>query len=83
VLIPPPSMGLKALSQDKKNMENTQTSKMVERYCALAIGILFLLLGLAVFTSAVVSWQHQLLFLPGQLLIIFSLIFFSVLCPKL
>ena len=36
-------------------MENIQTPKMVERYCALAIGILFLLLGLAGFTPAVVS----------------------------
>ncbi|MBU7582955.1 MAG: DUF4383 domain-containing protein [Nostoc sp. TH1S01] len=36
-------------------MENIQTAKMVERYCALTIGILFLLLGLAGFTPALVS----------------------------
>ncbi|AUS99971.1 hypothetical protein CLI64_05995 [Nostoc sp. CENA543] len=36
-------------------MENSETARMVERYCALSIGILFLLLGLAGFTPAVVS----------------------------
>ncbi|HIK05226.1 MAG TPA: DUF4383 domain-containing protein [Trichormus sp. M33_DOE_039] len=36
-------------------MENIQTGKMVERYCALSIGIIFLILGLAGFTPAVVS----------------------------
>jgi len=36
-------------------MENIQTAKMVERYCALTIGILFLLIGLAGFTPALVS----------------------------
>jgi cytochrome b subunit of formate dehydrogenase len=36
-------------------MENIQTAKMVERYCALAIGIIFLILGLAGFTPTVVS----------------------------
>ncbi|MEH2072351.1 MAG: DUF4383 domain-containing protein [Nostoc sp.] len=36
-------------------MENIQASKMVERYCALTIGILFLILGLAGFIPALVS----------------------------
>ncbi|BAZ53907.1 hypothetical protein NIES4103_65910 [Nostoc sp. NIES-4103] len=36
-------------------MENIQTRTMVERYCALIIGILFLILGLAGFTPALVS----------------------------
>lgn len=36
-------------------MENMESGKMVERYCALTIGILFLILGLAGFTPAVVS----------------------------
>ncbi len=36
-------------------MENIHTAKMVERYCALTIGILFLILGLAGFIPALVS----------------------------
>ncbi|MBH8552703.1 DUF4383 domain-containing protein [Nostocaceae cyanobacterium CENA357] len=36
-------------------MENIQTGKMVERYCALTIGILFFILGLAGFIPALVS----------------------------
>jgi Domain of unknown function (DUF4383) len=36
-------------------MENIQAAKMVERYCALTIGILFLILGLAGFIPALVS----------------------------
>lgn len=40
-------------------MENINTGKMLERYCALAIGVTFLLIGLAGFTPALVS-------LPGS-----------------
>jgi len=40
-------------------MENINTGKMVERYCALAIGVTFLLIGLAGFIPALVS-------LPGS-----------------
>ncbi|MBW4689178.1 MAG: DUF4383 domain-containing protein [Komarekiella atlantica HA4396-MV6] len=40
-------------------MENINTGKMVERYCALSIGIIYLLLGLAGFIPALVS-------LPGS-----------------
>jgi hypothetical protein len=36
-------------------MENIETAKTVERYCALTIGIVFLILGLAGFTPALVS----------------------------
>jgi len=40
-------------------MENIKAAKMVDRYCALSIGIIFLLLGLAGFVPALVS-------LPGS-----------------
>lgn len=40
-------------------MDNVNTGKMVERYCALAIGVTFLLIGLAGFAPALVS-------LPGS-----------------
>ncbi|WP_026100316.1 DUF4383 domain-containing protein [Fortiea contorta] len=36
-------------------MENIEAGKMVERYCALTIGLLFLILGLIGFTPALVS----------------------------
>jgi hypothetical protein len=36
-------------------MENINAAKLTERYCALTIGILFLLLGLAGFIPALVS----------------------------
>lgn len=36
-------------------MENTNAAKMAERYCALGIGIIYLLLGLAGFIPAFVS----------------------------
>jgi hypothetical protein len=39
----------------KINMDNIKTANMVERYCALTIGIIYLLLGLAGFTPALVS----------------------------
>lgn len=36
-------------------MENTNTVKMAERYCALIVGILFLILGIAGFIPGLVS----------------------------
>ncbi|WP_066375568.1 MULTISPECIES: DUF4383 domain-containing protein [unclassified Anabaena] len=36
-------------------MQNISTAKMTERYCALAIGVIYLLLGLAGFIPAFVS----------------------------
>jgi cytochrome b subunit of formate dehydrogenase len=36
-------------------MENIESAKIVERYCALTIGVIFLILGLAGFTPALVS----------------------------
>lgn len=36
-------------------MENIQAAKITERYCALIIGIIFLFVGLAGFTPALVS----------------------------
>jgi hypothetical protein len=39
----------------KTTMDNIKTANMVERYCALTIGMIFLLVGLAGFTPALVS----------------------------
>ncbi len=36
-------------------MDNTNTAQMIERYCALSIGILFLILGVAGFIPGLVS----------------------------
>lgn len=36
-------------------MDSTNPANMIERYCALSIGILFLILGLAGFIPALVS----------------------------
>ncbi|HEY9800889.1 MAG TPA: DUF4383 domain-containing protein [Leptolyngbyaceae cyanobacterium] len=36
-------------------MDDIKTSKMVERYCALTLGIIYLVIGLAGFTPALVS----------------------------
>ncbi|HYW19466.1 MAG TPA: DUF4383 domain-containing protein [Nodularia sp. (in: cyanobacteria)] len=36
-------------------MENVNLAKMIERYCALSIGVIYLLLGLAGFVPALVS----------------------------
>jgi uncharacterized membrane protein len=36
-------------------MDNTNTAQMIERYCALSVGILFLVLGIAGFIPGLVS----------------------------
>jgi len=37
------------------NIENVNRARMTERYCALSIGVIYLLLGLAGFIPALVS----------------------------
>jgi hypothetical protein len=44
-----------AFLEVKMNIENVNQARMTERYCALSIGVIYLLLGLAGFVPALVS----------------------------